>query len=71
MHTKSTAAALAGQPPLDLVLERLPSGELAWLRPSTAPAEDDEARYWPSERGRQLTRRWAAERWLFGREICS
>src|SRR5690349_10026908 len=31
---KSTAQTCAGQPPLDLPLERLPNGELAWLRPA-------------------------------------
>ena len=35
MHTKSTPSHVAGQPPTDLVLERLPNGELAWLQPAT------------------------------------
>jgi hypothetical protein len=38
MHSKSNASAVAGQPPTDLLLERLPSGELAWLQPEPAPA---------------------------------
>ena len=48
------------------VLERLPSGEHAWLR-SEEPAEDDEARYWPTQSGRDLVARWRAEEALFGR----
>ena len=53
----------------NLVLEPLPNGELAWLKPCDGPAEDDEARYWPTEAGRQLTARWRAEVALYGREI--
>jgi hypothetical protein len=37
-----------------LVLERLPSGEHAWLKPST-PA-DGEARYWITDEGRRVLR---------------
>ena len=37
----------------ELVLERLPSGELAWLRPSTERAEDDDALYWITAKGRR------------------
>jgi hypothetical protein len=60
--TKSNAAAA------ELVLEQLPSGEYAWLCPSTEPAEDDDALWWPTQRGRDLVDRWAAERALFGEE---
>ncbi len=37
MRPKSNPEQRAGQAPLDLVLERLPNGEFAWLRPSTDP----------------------------------
>jgi len=53
-----------------LVLERLPSGDHAWLRPEAITDPDpDLALYWPTERGRELIGRWSAERSLFGREI--
>jgi hypothetical protein len=52
-----------------VVLERLPSGELAWLKPSFDVLENDDAVYWPTQRGRDLTARWRAECLLFGREI--
>jgi hypothetical protein len=38
MHSKSNASTVAGQPTTNLQLERLPNGELAWLRPEPAPA---------------------------------
>ena len=53
----------------ELVLERLPNGEHAWLRPSTEPAEDDEARHWPTPRGTDQVARWQAERAVFNREV--
>lgn len=52
-----------------LVLERLPNGELAWLKPSTDPAEPDDALYVPTDSGRDLCARWRAEVALFGREV--
>jgi hypothetical protein len=68
MLTKSTAGLLAG--PTDsagLTLERLPSGELAWLRPE--PNGSDSRRVVLTQRGQDLLARWRAERWLFGREL--
>jgi len=53
----------------ELVLERLPSGEFAWLRPSTEPSEDDDATWWPTQRGRDQVARWHAEVVLFNREV--
>jgi hypothetical protein len=50
---KSSVPQLAGQCPTDLVLERLPSGELAWLRPSTDRAESDDALYVVTDLGRR------------------
>jgi hypothetical protein len=47
-----------------LVLERLPSGELAWLKPCTEPLEDDDALYTITWEGRRALR--MAE--LFGTE---
>jgi hypothetical protein len=38
MHPKSSASTVAGQPTTNLQLERLPSGELAWLQPEPVPA---------------------------------
>jgi hypothetical protein len=64
MRTKSIARPGAGQPFTDLMLERLPSGELAWLRPSTEPAEPDDALYVLTDKGRRDLR--MAE--LFGTE---
>ncbi len=54
-----------------LVLERLPSGDHAWLRPEAVvedsnPAEPDDALYWPTQSGRDLIARWRAEAVLFG-----
>ena len=40
------AANLAGQPATDLVLERLPSGELAWLRSEDRGEPDDGSHYY-------------------------
>ncbi len=40
----------------DLVLERLPNGEYAWLRPATEPAEDDDALYVLTYEGRRALR---------------
>ena len=70
MHANSTASQFAGQPPADLVLERLPSGELAWLRPETHPLRvvaplpqpDSDARFPLTDLGRRAL---AAEA-LFG-----
>jgi hypothetical protein len=64
MHSKSNASTRAGQPPLDLVLERLPSGEYAWLRPSTDAAEPDDALYIVTDLGRRAL----AEDALFRRD---
>jgi len=52
--------------PGDLVLERLPSGELAWLRPSTERPEADEARWSLTDEGRYLLARGRAMQALFG-----
>jgi hypothetical protein len=41
----------AGQRPTDLVLERLPNGEYAWLRPARCSVLP--ARYWLTDRGRR------------------
>jgi hypothetical protein len=62
MHPKSTADTHAGQPPLDLVLERLPNGELGWLRPAAAEPVD-EPRYGLTDTGRRALAMDA----LFGR----
>jgi hypothetical protein len=55
MHPKSSATAhLTELPAGSLVLERLPSGEWAWLRP--APRERSyvmPSRYWLTDRGRR------------------
>ena len=40
----------------DLVLERLPSGELAWLKPCEEPAEDEDALYTITWEGRRALR---------------
>ena len=50
MHAKSTAGHPAGISAADLVLERLPNGELAWLRPEQ-PADDP--RYALTDLGRR------------------
>jgi hypothetical protein len=47
------------------VLERLPSGEYAWLR-SEERAEPDDALYVPTQSGRDLVARWRAQEALFG-----
>ncbi|HEY1298143.1 MAG TPA: hypothetical protein VGJ60_34120 [Chloroflexota bacterium] len=52
MLSKSNASTLAGQLPTDLVLERLPNGQLAWLRPCTEAFEDDDALYVLTDKGR-------------------
>ena len=62
MLSKSNASTLAGQPPLDLVLERLPNGELAWLRPSSDAGEPDDALYVVTDLGRRALAEYA----LFG-----
>ena len=65
MLDQSSAGCLAGPTPAaDLVLERLPNGEYAWLRP-----ECSEVRYVLTQRGQDLLARWRAERWLFGAEV--
>jgi hypothetical protein len=51
-----------------LVLERLPSGELAWLKPCDQ-LEPEDAVFWPTQAGRDLCARWRAELVVFGREI--
>jgi hypothetical protein len=56
MHPNATLAA-----PADLVLDHLPNGELAWLKPSE-DLEPDDTRYWITEAGR-LALRYAE---LFG-----
>ena len=48
----------------DLVLDRLPNGELAWLRPCVESAEDDDALFVITDKGRRDLR--MAE--LFGTE---
>jgi hypothetical protein len=50
MHAKSTAGHPAGTSAADLVLERLPSGELAWLRPEQP---DDDPRHALTDLGRR------------------
>lgn len=40
--------------PDTLVLQTLPNGEAAWLKPETVcDAEPDDALYWPTEKGRR------------------
>lgn len=56
MHPKSNASQIAGQPAMDLVLERLPNGELAWLRSSPDPQTDEEPRYVLTDAGRRALR---------------
>ena len=55
------------------VLERLPNGEYAWLRPEPAkavvdsnPAESDDALYVPTDAGHDLVVRMRAQEALFG-----
>jgi hypothetical protein len=43
-----------------LVLESYGQG-YAWLSPSTEPAGDDDALYWPTAKGIDQVNRWAAE----------
>jgi hypothetical protein len=45
--------AVAGQLYTDLVLELLPNGQLAWLRPSTDVCEPDDALYVITDKGRR------------------
>lgn len=54
----------------DLVLERLPSGEYAWLR-SEEPAEEDDALWMITDSGREYLARLRASRWLFGNDETS
>jgi hypothetical protein len=49
----------------ELVLEELPSGDFAWLKPCTEPSEPDDALYWPTESGRDLVARVRAQEALF------
>ena len=49
MHAKSTAGHPAGTSAAELVLEPLPNGELAWLRPEL----DDDPRYALTDLGRR------------------
>ena len=68
MLTDSSAGVLAGPTdPAGLTLERLPSGELAWLRPDSNGS--DARRVALTQRGYDLLARLRAERWLFGREL--
>lgn len=53
MHPKSNAPTLAGQPSTDLVLERLPNGTYAWLKPERHRAFIPPARYWLTDKGRR------------------
>ena len=62
MHTKSSAGQTAGQQPADLVLERIPSGDLAWLRPE--PASDEDPRCVVTDAGRRVL----AEAACFGQD---
>ena len=66
MLSKSTAGHLAGPTgPAGLTLERLPNGELAWLRPD--PDGSPSRRIALTQRGQDLLARWRAECWLWGR----
>lgn len=60
MHPKSNAANLNVLPATDLVLERLPSGEYAWLRPERRYVLP--TRYYLTDKGRRAL----AEAALFG-----
>src|SRR5262249_25731725 len=52
-----------------LALERNGTSHV-WLSPEViTDPEADDALYWPTESGRELVRRWRAERALFGREV--
>jgi len=62
MHEQSTPGRVAGQPHTDLVLERLPNGEMAWLRVIRNAADEPPQRYWLTDTGRRAL---AMER-LFG-----
>jgi hypothetical protein len=53
MRPKFIASPVAGQPSTDLVLDRLPNGELAWLRPCTEAAEPEDALYVLTDKGRR------------------
>ena len=55
MHLQSTSGRIAGQSHTDLVLERLPSGELAWLRVVRDPHDDAPTRYWLTGSGGALS----------------
>jgi hypothetical protein len=48
-----SSSEVTGQPPTDLVLERLPNGEYAWLRPSADACEPDDALYVITDAGRR------------------
>jgi hypothetical protein len=52
MHLQNTSGRVAGQPHLDLVLARLPSGQYAWLKPCAEAFEDEDALFWITEKGR-------------------
>ena len=68
MLTQSNAGHLARPTdPAGLILERIPSGELAWLRPE--PNGSDSRRVVLTQRGQDLLARLRAERWLFGAEV--
>jgi hypothetical protein len=69
VHSQSTAVILAGPvaDPPNLTLERLPNGELAWLRPDHQGS--DSRRVVLTQRGYDLLARWRVEACVFGREI--
>ena len=51
MHPKSNAANLNDLPATELVLERLPNGEYAWLRPERRYVMP--SRYYLTDKGRR------------------
>ena len=67
MHPKSTATQA-------LVLDRLPSREVAWLRRESQPvagADDPDPRSVPTQKGRDWLARERAMEALFGCGSCS
>ncbi len=63
MLNQSTAGQLASQPAPTLILDRLPSGDLAWLR---AEPTNEDRRYVLTQSGRDLLARERATAALFG-----
>jgi hypothetical protein len=53
MHIESTTGRFDGQPHTDLVLERLPNGELGWLRVVRDSVDAPPQRYWLTDLGRR------------------